>query len=46
MAVRISARLAWHMDGWNEHVCKNPAANTYCIGHGARYEKVVISFKQ
>lgn len=32
MAVHISARLAWHMDGWNGHVCKNPAANTYCIG--------------
>lgn len=20
------------MDGWNGHVCRNPAANTYCIG--------------
>lgn len=21
------------MDGWNGRVCKNPAANTYCVGH-------------
>ena len=28
----MSARLAWHMDGWNGHVCKSPAANTYCVG--------------
>src|SRR5438105_11833977 len=32
MASHLSARLAWHMDGWNGHVCKNPAANTYCVG--------------
>ena len=30
--MHISARLAWHMDGWNGHICKNPSANTYCIG--------------
>jgi hypothetical protein len=28
----LSARVAWHMDGWNGHVCKNPKANTYCVG--------------
>lgn len=32
MTVHISARIAWHMDGWNGRVCKDPAANTYCIG--------------
>ncbi len=32
MPTHISARLAWHMDGWNGHVCRNPAANTYCVG--------------
>jgi exodeoxyribonuclease V alpha subunit len=32
MTVHMSARLAWHMDGWNGRVCKNPAANTYCVG--------------
>ena len=26
MTVHLSARLAWHMDGWNGHVCANPAA--------------------
>ncbi|MDD3653114.1 MAG: hypothetical protein PHO01_02830 [Desulfotomaculaceae bacterium] len=28
----LSARLAWHMDGWNGHICTEPAANTYCVG--------------
>lgn len=32
MTTHISARLAWHMDGWNGHICRNPAANTYCVG--------------
>lgn len=32
MTVHISARVAWHMDGWNGHICNNPAANTYCVG--------------
>lgn len=32
MTIHISARMAWHMDGWNGRVCKDPAANRYCIG--------------
>ena len=32
MPTHISARLAWHMDGWNGHICRNAAANTYCVG--------------
>lgn len=32
MTVHMSARLAWHMEGWNGHICKNPSANTYCVG--------------
>jgi exodeoxyribonuclease V alpha subunit len=32
MAVHVSARLAWHMDGWNGMICKDPANNTYCCG--------------
>ena len=32
MTTHLSARVAWHMDGWNGHVCKNPKANTYCTG--------------
>lgn len=32
MIKHISARLAWHMDGWNGRICNNPAANVYCIG--------------
>jgi exodeoxyribonuclease V alpha subunit len=32
MTVHMSARLAWHMNGWNGHVCENPSLNTYCVG--------------
>ena len=32
MTVHISARLAWHDSGWNGKICKNPKANTYCVG--------------
>ena len=24
MTVHMSARLAWHIDGWNGHICNNP----------------------
>jgi exodeoxyribonuclease V alpha subunit len=32
MTIHISARVAWHADGWNGHICRDPAANTYCVG--------------
>jgi len=32
MTTHLSARMAWHMDGWNGHICQNPANNRYCIG--------------
>ena len=32
MATHITLRLAWHNDGWNGHICKDPKNNTYCIG--------------
>ncbi len=32
MANHITVRLAWHSEGWNGHVCKEPKKNTYCIG--------------
>lgn len=32
MVKHISARLAWHADGWNGHICKKPKENTYCVG--------------
>lgn len=39
----ISARLAWHDDGWNGKICRNPMGNTYCTGSqsypGGMYEK-------
>lgn len=32
MPTHITARLAWHNDGWNGSVCKAPEKNTYCVG--------------
>ena len=32
MTIHISVRLAWHDSGWNGHVCRDPKANTYCVG--------------
>lgn len=32
MAKHISLRLAWHDDGWNGHICREPKLNTYCVG--------------
>ncbi|HEX8081577.1 MAG TPA: AAA family ATPase [Jatrophihabitans sp.] len=32
MTNHLSARIAWHMDGWNGRVCQQPATNTYCVG--------------
>ena len=32
MPTHITARLAWHNDGWNGAVCKAPEQNTYCVG--------------
>ena len=32
MGWHLTARLAWHGDGWNGHVCTEPQKNTYCIG--------------
>lgn len=32
MTIHISARVAWHNDGWNGHICRDPVANTYCVG--------------
>jgi exodeoxyribonuclease V alpha subunit len=32
MPTHITARLAWHDDGWNGTICREPALNTYCVG--------------
>jgi ATP-dependent exoDNAse (exonuclease V) alpha subunit len=32
MIKHLSLRLAWHNEGWNGNICKNPKANVYCIG--------------
>lgn len=32
MTYHISLRLAWHDNGWNGHICREPKANSYCVG--------------
>ena len=32
MIKHLSLRLAWHNEGWNGNICKNPKENVYCIG--------------
>jgi exodeoxyribonuclease V alpha subunit len=32
MGTHLTARLAWHDDGWNGHICRKPVENTYCVG--------------
>lgn len=32
MPTHITARLAWHTDGWNGSICRVPEKNTYCVG--------------
>ena len=31
LPTHVTARLAWHNDGWNGAVCKAPEENTYCV---------------
>ncbi len=30
--MHLTARLAWHDNGWNGAICKRPECNTYCVG--------------
>jgi exodeoxyribonuclease V alpha subunit len=30
--MHLTARMAWHNNNWNGHICKDPESNTYCIG--------------
>jgi hypothetical protein len=32
MPTHLTARLAWHNDGWNGSICRSPEHNTYCVG--------------
>ncbi|MDB5964575.1 MAG: Viral (Superfamily 1) helicase [Polaromonas sp.] len=32
MPTHITARLAWHDDGWDGTICRRPELNTYCVG--------------
>jgi exodeoxyribonuclease V alpha subunit len=28
----LTVRMAWHDSAWNGRICKDPAANSYCVG--------------
>jgi len=30
--MHLTVRMAWHDNNWNGKICKNPQANTYCVG--------------
>ena len=30
--MHLTARLAWHDNGWNGAICRQPDCNTYCVG--------------
>ncbi|MDD1498566.1 AAA family ATPase [Agrobacterium sp. CNPSo 3708] len=32
MTTHLTARIAWHNDGWNGRICSEPEHNTYCVG--------------
>src|SRR3546814_18160928 len=32
MTTHLTARIAWHDDGWNGRICSKPELNTYCVG--------------
>lgn len=32
MPQHLSLRLAWHNEGWNGEMCKDPKSNIYCVG--------------
>ncbi|WP_292364382.1 AAA family ATPase [Mesorhizobium sp.] len=33
MTTHLSARLTWHDDAWNGHICKQPTLNAACMVH-------------
>ncbi|WP_134500736.1 ATP-dependent DNA helicase [Microvirga pakistanensis] len=46
MPTHITARLAWHDDGWNGRVCRKPERNTYCIGSKSYPGDVIANQRQ
>lgn len=32
MVAHLTARLAWHDNGWNGEICEKPICNSYCVG--------------
>lgn len=32
MTVHLTARIAWHDNGWDGRICEHPELNSYCVG--------------
>jgi exodeoxyribonuclease V alpha subunit len=46
MPAHIAIRLAWHDNGWNGQVCRDPAGNSYCVGaHSFLTERIAANKK-
>jgi hypothetical protein len=39
----ISVRLAWHDSGWNGRICREPRANTYCVGQYSYQRDLIVA---
>jgi len=38
----ITVRLAWHDSGWNGCICRDPRANTYCVGQYSYQRDLIV----
>jgi len=38
----LSVRLAWHDSGWNGRICRDPKANTYCVGQYSYQRGLIV----
>ena len=38
----LSVRLAWHDSGWNGRLCRDPRANTYCVGQYSYQRDLIV----
>lgn len=46
MATHLTVRLAWHDNGWNGTICRNPGANSYCCGSHSLLSERIARDKQ
>ena len=42
MTTHLSVRLAWHDNGWNGRICRDPKSNTYCVGQYSYQRDTIV----